>query len=151
MFARLLSALLAPETRALPDPDAQLALAALLVRLARADEIYTDAERARIDRVLMARHRLDAGAAAALRAEAEALEEAAPDTVRFTRALKSAVPHEARIGLMEAMWSVALADNDRDPREDAMIRATADLLGVSDVDSARARQHVKKHVEKDAE
>ena len=79
----------------------------------------------------------------AKRAEAEALEAEAPDTVRFTRALKDAVPHEDRISLMQAMWAVALSDDDRDPREDALIRVTADLLGVSDRDRAIARQDVE--------
>jgi uncharacterized tellurite resistance protein B-like protein len=45
-----------------------------------------------------------------LRAEAEALEAEAPDTVRFTRALKEAVALEDRADLMVALWSVALAD-----------------------------------------
>jgi uncharacterized tellurite resistance protein B-like protein len=63
--------------------------------------------------------------------------------VRFTRALKEAVPFEDRMSLMEALWSVALADDARDPREDAMIRVTADLLGINDRDSAFARQNVE--------
>jgi uncharacterized tellurite resistance protein B-like protein len=144
MFGRILDSLLAPQPDRLPAPDAQLALAALLVRLARADEMYTDPERDRIDRVLASRYGVFPFEAAKIRAEAEVLEAEAPDTVRFTRALKDAVPHEDRISLMEALWSVALADNDRDPREDAMIRQAADLLGVSDMDRAIARQEVEK-------
>ncbi|MCU9847654.1 TerB family tellurite resistance protein [Defluviimonas sp. WL0024] len=144
MFGRLLSSLLGPEPEPLPAPEARLALAALLVRLARADESYTDPERARIDRVLATRYDVSPFEAARLRAEAEVLESEAPDTVRFTRALKDAVPHEDRMSLMEALWSVALADDDRDPREDAMIRVTADLLGINDRDRAIARQTVEK-------
>lgn len=144
MFGRLLSQLLTPEPAPLPATEARLALAALLVRLARADENYTDLERTRIDRVLVSRYELSPFEAAKIRAEAEVLEAEAPDTVRFTRALKDAVPHEDRMSLMEALWSVALSDNDRDPREDAMIRQTADLLGVSDMDRAIARQNIEK-------
>ena len=99
---------------------------------------------ARIDRVLASRYGISPFEAAKVRAEAELLEAEAPDTVRFTRALKDAVPHEDRMSLMEALWSVALSDNDRDPREDAMIRQTADLLGVSDMDRATARQTIEK-------
>lgn len=134
---------MAQEPERLPDPDARLALAALLVRLARADEHYTDPERTRIDRVVAKRYGLSPFEAAKIRAEAEVLEAEAPDTVRFTRALKDAVPHEDRMSLMEAMWSVALSDDDRDPREDAMIRVTADLLGINDRDRAIARQNVE--------
>lgn len=144
MFERLLSALLGPTPARLPEPDAQLALAALLVRVARADADYAEAERLRIDRVLAGRYGLSPFEAGRLRAEAEALEAAAPDTVRFTRALKDAVPHEDRMSLMQAMWSVALADADRDAEEDAVIRLVADLLGVSDRDSALARHSIEK-------
>lgn len=143
MFGRLLNALLAPGPDRLPEPDARLALGALLVRVARADEDYTDDERSHIDRILAGRYALSPFEAARLRAEAEILEQEAPDTVRFTRALKEAVPHEDRMSLMQAMWSVALADEDRDAREDALIRVTADLLGISDRDRALARHAVE--------
>lgn len=142
MFADLLNRLLAPAPAALPAPEADLSLAALLVRLARADDHYGADERVRIDRVLSARKGLSMEEAAALRANAEELESEAPDTVRFTRALKDAVPHEDRTELMEALWDVALADGARDAEEDALIRLVANLLGVSDRDSAHARQRV---------
>ncbi|HMO07439.1 MAG TPA: TerB family tellurite resistance protein [Paracoccaceae bacterium] len=140
MFDALLRRLAAPAPAALPDPEARLALAALLVRVARADGDYAPQEAARIDRVLAARHGLTPFAAAALRAEAEVLEAEAPDTVRFTRALKAAVPLEERSGLVEALWSVALADGARDAAEDRLLRMVANLLGLSDVESAQARQ-----------
>ena len=143
MFGRILTSLLAAQPDRLPEPDAQLALAALLVRVARADEDYSDAERTRIDRILATRYNLSPFEATKLRTSGEGLETAAPDTVRFTRALKDAVPLEDRMSLMEAMWSVALSDDDRDPREDALIRVTADLLGVNDRDRAVARQTVE--------
>ncbi len=143
MISRLLTSLLAPQPGRLAAPDAQVALAALLVRVARADEQYEEAERLRIDRILSGRYGLSPFEAAKLRAEAEAIEAEAPDTVRFTRALKDAVPYEDRTSLMEAMWSVALSDAARDGREDALIRVTADLLGVSDRDRALARQTVE--------
>ena len=140
MFADLLRRLTAPSPTRLPDPEARLALAALLVRLARTDGDYAAAEVARIDRVLSTRYRLSAHEVAALRAEAEVLESEAPDTVRFTRAIKDAVPHEDREGVVEALWAVALADQRRDDQEDGLLRLVANLLGVNDRDSALARQ-----------
>lgn len=134
---------MAPAPAALPAPEAELSLAALLVRLARADNHYDADEQVRIDRVLAARKGLLMPEAAALRAEAEMLESEAPDTVRFTRSLKEAVPYEDRTELLEAMWDVALADGSRDAEEDALIRLVAKLLGVSDRDSALARQRVE--------
>jgi uncharacterized tellurite resistance protein B-like protein len=135
LLRRLAGPAPAPET-----PDAGLALAALLVRLARADGDYAPAERDRIDAVLAARLGLSPFAAAALRARGEALEAGAADTVRFTRALKDAVAPEARGALMQAMWAVVLADGARDAGEEQMMRLIASLLGLSDVESAQARR-----------
>lgn len=143
MIGDLLKRLLEPAPSILPDEDARLALTALLVRLARADNRYDDLERDRIDRILRTRFNLDGGAAQILREQGEGLEAEAPDTVRFTRAIKDAVPLEARKGVMEALWQVALADGQRDAEEDALIRMTASLLGVNDVDSAQARQRAE--------
>lgn len=144
MIQSLLQRLLTPSPDRLPEPDAHLALAALLVRVARSDGDYASAEVARIDRVLMERHRLSPFEAAGLRTEAEALEAAAPDTVRFTRALKAATAHEDRAELMTALWSVALADGLRGADEDTLLRMVANLLGLTDVESALARQKAQK-------
>ena len=140
----ILRRLMAPDPARLPEPDAQLALAALLVRVAQSDGLYAAEEVERIDRVLALRHGLDPFAAAKLRSEAEVLEREAPDTVRFTRALKDAVALEDRADLMTALWSVALADGLREEHEDRLMRLVANLLGLSDVDSALARQKAER-------
>ena len=105
---------------------------------------HMDRERDRIDRILRTRYGLDVCGAILLREQAEALEAEAPDTVRFTRAIKDAVPYENRMGVVEALWQVVLADGERDAAEDALLRLSTNLLGVSDVDSARARQRAEK-------
>lgn len=140
----VLRALLAPAAPRLAEPDARLALAALLVRVARSDGHYAANEMAHITRILMQRHSLSEPAATALRAEAEAVEAEAPDTVRFTRALKAAVPLEDRTALVEALWTVALADGQRDDEEDRMLRLVTNLLGLTDVESAQARRRARR-------
>lgn len=144
MFADFLKRLTAPQPAPLPDEDARLALTALLVRVARSDESYDEEERQRIDRIAATRFGLSPFEASKLRGEAEALEAEAPDTVRFTRAIKDAVAYEDRIGVIEALWQVVLADGVRDASEDALLRLVSNLLGISDRDSALARQRVEK-------
>lgn len=122
------------------DPEARGAFAALLVRIARADGVYGDKEARKVEDVLSARFGLSETMAAALRAQGEHLEAAATDTVQFTRALKVAVPEAERLPLLQALWSVALADGEREDHEDAAIRLIARLLGVTDRDSALMRQ-----------
>ncbi|MBA3908852.1 MAG: hypothetical protein C0524_02980 [Rhodobacter sp.] len=143
MIDALLRRLLAPAPAVLPEPDARLALAALLVRIARTDGLYSAEEVERIDRVLALYHGLGPFEAARLRTEAEELERQAPDTVRFTRALKAGVGLEDRADLMVALWSVALADGLRDAEEDRLLRLVANLLGLTDVESAQARQRAE--------
>ncbi|MCZ8079263.1 MAG: TerB family tellurite resistance protein [Rhodobacteraceae bacterium] len=144
MLQAILRALSAPEPTRLPQPDARLALAALLVRVAKTDGLYAAEEAERIDRVLMTHHQIGPFEVAKLRAEAEELENIAPDTVRFTRALKTATALEDRSALMEALWSVALADGVRDAEEDRLLRMVASLLGLTDVESGLARQRAER-------
>ncbi|OUS36886.1 hypothetical protein A9Q94_07700 [Rhodobacterales bacterium 56_14_T64] len=143
MFKDLLNKLLQPVPTTLGPQDARLALTALLVRIARSDHDYADVEQDRIDRITAARYGLDLGEATLLREQAEAMEAEAPDTVRFTRAIKDVVAYEDRIAVVEALWQVVLADGQRDDSEDAILRLSANLLGVSDRDSALARQRME--------
>ena len=142
MISDFLNRLLSPAPAPLSDSDARLAISALLVRVARSDGDYSSVEIINIDRVLAARYALEQGETEALRKDGEALEAEAPDTVRFTRAIKECVAYEERLAVIEALWIIALADGERDAEEDALIRLVASLLGVTDVDSAKARQKV---------
>lgn len=144
MFRSLLPRLLGddpPETT-LSHDDAEVAIAALMVRIARADNHYGKDERAHIDALLARRRNLSAADAADRRAAAEMIEAEAPDTVRFTRAIKDRIALEERAEIIGALWEIALADGTRSPDEDALIRLVASLLGVSDVESAQQRQQV---------
>lgn len=146
MFRNLLSRLFneeAPDAK-LSAQDAEVAIAALLVRLARADDHYGKAEKLRIDMILAHRRNLDIDDAAEQRAAAEMIEAEAPDTVRFTRLIKDRIPLDVRVGVIEALWSVAYADGRRSAHEDAFVRLIAGLLGITDVDSGIARQKVLK-------
>ena len=104
-------------TDTLAQEDERLALTALLVRIARADGVYAQDEADQIDRLAIQRYGLPAFEATALRREAETVEADAPDTVRFTRAIKDAVPLEARMAVIEACgkwcWQMVCAMTPR--------------------------------------
>lgn len=144
MFRNMLSRLFNddPHPRPLAAADAELALAALLVRVARADDHYEQAERLRIDQVLARRRGLTMSEAAERRAAAEMIEAEAPDTVRFTRLIKDRIALDDRTGVIAAMWEVAYADEQRGADEETTIRLVAGLLGIPDRDSALIRQKV---------
>jgi len=144
MFRNLLSRLFTdePDAPVLNQQDAELAVAALLIRVARADGRYTDAERHGVEAILSRRRGISASDAAERRAAAEMIEAEAPDTVRLTRTIKSRVPLEDRQDIIGALWEVAYADRRRTADEEAMVRLVAGLLGVPDRDSALARQRM---------
>lgn len=124
----------------LPQPDAQLALGALLVRVAFADHEYRAAEIGQIDRILAATFNLKPLDAAKLRATCEALERHAPGTPEYARILREEVAYADRKALGDAMWAVALADGERDDEEEKMLEQIETALGLSqaDIDGARA-------------
>ena len=120
--------------------DEKQAMAALMVRIAKSDDDYAQAECERIDAILMILYHLSLEEASTLRNQAEKLEATAPDTVRFTRTIKEAVPYEKRFEVVQTLWQVVFADGERDHEEDALMRLLASLLGVNDRDSAIARR-----------
>ncbi|HBR62815.1 MAG: TerB family tellurite resistance protein [Rhodobacteraceae bacterium] len=144
MFADFLKQLTAPSPAPIKDGDARLALTALLVRIARTDGAYIQTEVDRIDTITSLRYGLTPEAAAKLRQDAETLESEAPDTIRFTRAIKDAVAYEDRLDVIEGLWQVVLADGTREAEEDTLLRLVSSLLGINDRDSALARQRVSR-------
>lgn len=139
MFSRLFPRH-APTPRPLPQPTAQLALGALLVRVALANRNYLASEVAQIDRILAATFKIKPLDAAKLRAECEALERDAPGTPEFTKILREEVAYDDRYALAHAMWSVAMADGNRDDDEELQLLAIETALGLTDADIETARK-----------
>ena len=131
----------APSPRPLPQPNAQLALGALLVRVALANRQYLASEVAQIDRTLAATFTLKPLEAAKLRAECEALERHAPGTPEFTKILRDEVAYGDRKALGDAMWLVDMADGRRDEDEELQLLAIETALGLSDEDIQSARKN----------
>lgn len=123
----------------LPQPDAQLALGALLVRVAFADKTYRATEVGQIDRILAQTFGLKPIEAAKLRATCEALERDAPGTPEFAQILREEVDYSQRKALGDAMWAVALADGHRHEMEEIQLLAIETALGLTDLDMQAAR------------
>lgn len=124
----------------LPQPNAQLALGALLVRVAFADRNYNAKEIGQIDRILAQTFDIGPIEAAKLRAVCEKLEHDAPDTSEFARILREEVDYAHRLALGQAMWSVALADGHRDENEEIQLLAIETALGLTDTDIEALRR-----------
>jgi len=119
----------------LPEPTPQLALGALLVRIALSDRTYQVKEIAAIDTILAATFTLKPLEAAKLRATCEALERDAPGTPEFAVILRDTIPYAERLGLAFAMWQVLLSDGHSAEIEEATLHQIEAALGITSEDS----------------
>ncbi|MFN4057261.1 MAG: TerB family tellurite resistance protein [Roseinatronobacter sp.] len=123
--------------------DDDIRVAALLVRVARADGDYSAAEQGLIDTALTALLGVAPAQATALREAGEELDRVTGDTVHLTRRVKDRIALADRPALLRAMWRIILSDNARHEEEDGFMRLVTNLLGLADRDSALARQDVQ--------
>ena len=56
-----------------------------------------------------------------------------------TRVIKKDISYEDRQEIVEQLWRIVLDDNTRTPEENKFMRVLTHLLGINDVNSARAR------------
>jgi uncharacterized tellurite resistance protein B-like protein len=139
MFNALIARLKGGSPKApLPPLDVRLAVTALMVRLAKADAHYAFEEIATIDSILARAHGLNPVEAARLRADAERIEAAAPDTAAFIAEVQAHTPYEDRATLFDALWDVGLADRTLRPEEEAFLAEMASALGITAGDAADA-------------
>lgn len=118
------------------------AIAAILVRAAKTDHEYTQSEKNLIDQLLSNQLNITLEKAILLRLQGEELETEINDNVQLTRIIKQDIPYEERHHLIEQLWSIVLDDNSRTPEENKLMRVLTHLLGISDINSAKARSKV---------
>lgn len=138
--------------QALADPAAadsndsamtlELAAAALLCEVMRADYQRDAAEIAVLRDTLKTRYKLSDAAVEDLIRLAEQEVEGAVDHYRFVSMLKDHATQEQRFSLVESMWRLAYADGELDPLEEHRIRRLAELLYLNPSDFVRAKLHV---------
>ena len=143
MFARIFQAFAAPDPEPLPEPDAQLALGALMVRVAKSDHVYRVEEISQIDRLLAQLYDLNPVEAAKLRATCEKLDAEAPETAKFAALIRKNVPMKQRLAALEALWRITLADGVRHDDEIVVVEETRIALGLSKEVSAELRAKSK--------
>ena len=140
MFKKLLNII--TENKAEDTRDSKVLFASLLVRAARIDNEYSNSEKRQIDNLLEKKFNLSKLEVKELRFEGERLESNTVDTVQITREIKKDIPFEYRKALAKDLWSIILADSKRTDDENSFMRTCIKLIGLNDVDSAKARQTV---------
>jgi uncharacterized tellurite resistance protein B-like protein len=123
-----------------PSDDPAFALAVLLIETALIDDGIGGREKEIIKRALERRFRLKPDEVARL---VEAAEEGAlrsTDLYRFTQIVIKNFDEEERVGVIEMLWEVALADGTLTGDADMLIRRVAGLIYVSDRDRGEAKR-----------
>ncbi|SCZ54784.1 TerB family tellurite resistance protein [Epibacterium ulvae] len=145
MLKKLFQAFRPKTSSPLPDPDAELALGALLVRVAQSDRDYQVEEISLIDRILARLYQHNALEAAKVRATCEKLHAAAPETDTFGRLIRETTGLEERLAALDALWEVVLADNIEREGEVQIVDDACKAMGLSVIDNkkARAKAHAK--------
>jgi len=147
MLKKLFQAFRPQQQTTLPDPDAELALGALLVRVAQADRDYKLEEIRLIDRILARLYQHNAIEAAKVRATCEKLHAAAPDTDTFGKLIRETTDLQERLAAIEALWEVVLADGNSDEGEIKIVEEARIAMGLSYNDSQTARERVQSRLD----
>lgn len=127
-----------------PDVDAvELATAALLVEMQRADLVADALDEAEI-RALLARHfSLDDEAVSNLVSLANERADRSVSLHEFTRLIHDRFDVAQKTTVVEMLWRVAFADGRVDAHEEHLVRKVADLLYLPQVAFIKAKERAK--------
>ncbi|MCG6969537.1 MAG: TerB family tellurite resistance protein [Gammaproteobacteria bacterium] len=123
----------------------QVATAALLVEIARADFHIEDQELEKIAAALQEKFDLSTQEVSELMQLATREAKQAISYYDFTSLINKGFSFEQKVKVIELMWQVAYADDHLQKYEEAMIRKISDLLYVPHSDFIAAKHKVKPH------
>jgi uncharacterized tellurite resistance protein B-like protein len=127
-------------TREVEDRALELACAALMFEVARADFSVETTEQDAVTSLLTAQFNLSAAEVSTITEAAVEQADAATCLFEFTRTLNELASTEQKRNLLVMMWRVAMADNALSRYEEHVIRKVADLLYVPHGDFIAAKQ-----------
>ena len=142
MLSRLrefLDASASPANRQDPAARVRLAVAALLVELARADHDEQAVEHDAIAGLIARYFQLDGAGADELLAEARSAVDGSVSLREFTAPLHQELAYADKQRIIGMLWDVALEDRTLDKYEDYLIGKVAELLYVSRGDVVRLK------------
>ncbi|MEM7277616.1 MAG: TerB family tellurite resistance protein [Pseudomonadota bacterium] len=124
----------------------ELATAALMIEVARADHHFDPREFEKLIKLLEARLNLTPDAALLLSEQAETRVENSVSLYEFTRRLHDSLEPSEKSSIVDMLWQVAFADGRLDMYEDALILKLSDLLYVPRTEVMRLKSIAKKSI-----
>jgi len=126
------------------DRTEVLALTAIFIRIAKLDGAFDINEREKIKELIIKRFEFNDEKTENVLNMAARLEGQSNDNVQFIKVIKESIAYEERFNLLKDSWLLVMADGRRTYEEDGFMRLFCSLLGLSDKDSALARQSILK-------
>jgi uncharacterized tellurite resistance protein B-like protein len=117
----------------------ELATAALLLELSRADFSESVEEKEAISHLLQKRFRTSIQVTDKLMADAARRADRAVSLHEFTHRLNRELPEADKLAIVEMLWQVANADGRIDKHEEQLVQRVAGLLHISDRDRMRLK------------
>ena len=146
MFKDLINLFTKPQDQVKQSFDRMevLALSAIFIRIAKLDGTFDINEQEKIKDLIIKRFEFNDENAENVLNMAAKLEGQSNDNVQFIKVIKESIAYEERFNLLKDSWILVMADGKRTYEEDGFMRLFCSLLGLSDKDSALARQFVLK-------
>jgi uncharacterized tellurite resistance protein B-like protein len=121
----------------------QLASAALLIELCKADQTIDEAETATLLKILKEKFSLPEEALNELMQLAQQEADEAISVYQFTSLINDEYSYSEKTRLLQNMWEVAFADGNLDRYEEHLIRKVAELMYITHSDFIKTKINVK--------
>jgi uncharacterized tellurite resistance protein B-like protein len=113
------------------DSSLQLATAALLIEITKADQNIKSEERSMVTSAVQRTFNLTPEETSELIAMAEEEVKGAVSLFQFTHLIDKGFPYEKKKHVVELLWHVVFADAEMEKHEEYLVRRIANLLHVS--------------------
>ena len=132
------------KTDAVSEHAIQVATAALLIEITKADGKVREDERKAVMQTIQSQFNLTDD-------ETKSLKELAKEKIRdatgyyeFTSLINKGLSYEQKVEIIEHLWGIALIDKHLDKHEEHAVRKIADLIYVEHKDFIEAKLKIKK-------
>jgi uncharacterized tellurite resistance protein B-like protein len=132
------------KTGEISEHSIQVATAALLIEMMRADGKVSEDERKAVMQTIQAKFNLTDDETKSLKELAKEKAKKATDYYEFTSLIHKGLPYEQKVEIIEHLWEIAFTDKHLDKHEEYMVRKIADLIYVEHKDFIEAKLKVKK-------
>ena len=132
------------KTDEVSEHSIQVATAALLIEMMKADGKVSEDERKAVMQTIQSKFNLTDEETKSLKELAKEKAKKATDYYEFTSLIHKSLSYEQKVEIIEHLWEIAFTDKHIDKHEEYMVRKIADLIYVEHKDFIEAKLRVKK-------